>query len=224
MLIKFYLVGQLSPFGQRPAAGLTKRMLILDSETTGLGDNSRIRSLATTEATMSDTGDIAIGGPGSIRKLFFRQPGMEGGVIQTPAGLRNLAEGVNELEGGLSIDVARNPAAARAALGAEMEHYLSYDTLAIKNASFDLRQLIQTAQNTPGYETDKAFRETVLRFSERISSDPSFITDIDFSGRLYMSQKFDEYATSFMAAAATPVNSHGLLSGFGAFWYLDMRR
>ena len=109
-------------------------MLILDSETTGLGDNSRIRSLATTEATMSDAGDIAIGGPGSIRKLFFRQPGMEGGAIQTPAGLRNLAEGVNELEGGLSIDVARNPAAARAALGAEMEHYLSYDTLAIKNA------------------------------------------------------------------------------------------
>jgi hypothetical protein len=194
-------------------------MLILDSETTGLGDNSRIRSLATTEATMSDTGDVAIGGPSSIRKLFFRQPGMEGGVIQTPAGLRNLAEGVNELEGGLSIDVARNPAAARAALGAEMEHYLSYDTLAIKNASFDLRQLIQTAQNTPGYETDKAFRETVLKFSERISSDPSFITDVDFSGRLYMSQKFDEYATSFMAAAATPGSPEAVrlsqIAGYG---------
>ena len=28
--------------------------------------------VATTEATMSDTGDIAIGGPGSIRKLFLR--------------------------------------------------------------------------------------------------------------------------------------------------------
>ena len=179
-------------------------MLILDSETTGLGDNSRIRSLATTEATMSDAGDITMGGPGSIRKLFFRQPGMEGGTIQTPAGLRNLAEGVNELEGGLAIDVSRNPGAARAALGAEMEHYLSYDTLAIKNAGFDLRQLIQTAQNTPGYEKDKAFRETVERFSERISTDPSFISDIDFSGRLYMKQKFDNYATSFISAAATP--------------------
>jgi hypothetical protein len=25
-----------------------------------------------------------------------------------------------------------------------------------------------------------------------------------------------------VAAAATPVNSHGFLSGFGTFWYLDM--
>jgi len=204
ILTKFFLVGQLSPFGQRPAAGLTKRMLILDSETTGLGVNSRIRSLATTEATMSDTGDVAIGGPGSIRKLFFRQPGMEGGLIQTPTGLKSLSEGVNELEGGLSIDVSKNPAAARAALGAEMEHYLSYDTIAIKNSSFDLPQLIQTAQNTPGYDTDKVFKETVARFSERISTDPSFITDVDFSGRLYMKQKFDNYATNFISAAATP--------------------
>ena len=201
--------GQLSPYGKAPAVGSTKRILVLDTETTGVDTTSRVRSYAAREAVMDSTGDVTMRGSDTTRKLFFRQPGMEGGLIQTPTGLQSLSVGATEIEGGLDtmIDVAKNPKAAQAALQAEFEHMLTFDTIAAKNAKFDVRMLLKTAMEMPGYQDNEEFRDVVTRFADRAYNDASFVSDIDVSTRMHFQRKFDDYAKTFIGSATTDTTS-----------------
>lgn len=180
--------------GIRPAAGSVKRMLMIDSETTGLGALSRIRSLSSTGITVRDNGGINIGDTRS--RVFFRQPGMEGGLIRIPTTgeVVSLGQGLpgQEIPAGAAadvIDVVVNPEQARTRLAQELTDYLSYDAIAFKNARFDVEQLMTTARSMPGFETDQNLKQALTAFSERITNDPHFIVDVDFSGRVYMRKK-----------------------------------
>jgi hypothetical protein len=201
--------GQLSPYGKAPSVGSTKKILMLDTETTGVDTNARVRSYAAREAIMDSSGEVTMADSSTARKLFFRQPGMEGGLIQTPTGLKSLSVGATEIEGGLDlmIDVTKDPKAAQAALHAEFEHMMTFDTIAAKNAKFDMRMLVKTAMEMPGYGEDESFRNIVTEFTERVYNDPNFVTDIDVSTRLHFQRKFDEYATTFIGAATSDATS-----------------
>jgi len=155
---------------------------------------SRIRSLSSTGITVNDTGGISIGDTRS--RVFFRQPGMEGGLIRIPATgeVVSLGQGLPGQEiptGAVAdiIDVVTNPEQARATLTQELTDYLSYDAIAFKNARFDVEQLMTTTRAMPGFQTDQNLKQALEAFSTRIANDPHFIVDVDFSGRVYMRKK-----------------------------------
>lgn len=88
----------LSPLGRPPGAGQVKRMLLVDTETTGLGAMARIRSLSGLEITAEGEGGAVRMGS-TVSNVFFRQPGMEGGLIRMPDGtVSPLGLGVSEIE------------------------------------------------------------------------------------------------------------------------------
>ena len=201
--------GSLNPYGKPPTTG-TKKVLVLDTETTGVSSQSRVRSYAAREATLDSSGSMTMSDSSTTRKLFFRQPGMEGGLIQTPTGAKSLSVGANMMEmtsADTMIDVVADPTGARNAMVREMEHMLSFDRIAIKNAKFDVRMLIKTAEGLPGFAEDDALNDVVSRFTERAYNDPEFVTDIDFSLRQHMSKVFDDEANSFIAAARSDMSS-----------------
>lgn len=192
--------------GLRPAAGSIKRMLMIDTETTGLGAMSRVRSISSTGIMVSDTGGITIGDTRS--RIFYRQPGMEGGLIKIPTTgeVVSLGQGLpgQEIPAGAIadvIDVVTNPEQARQRLTQELTDYLSYDAIAFKNARFDVEQLMTTARAMPGFETDQNLKQAVTAFSERISADPHFIVDVDFSGRVYMQRRLSERIENYVGQA-----------------------
>jgi len=155
---------------------------------------SRIRSISSTGITVNDAGGIRIGDTSS--RVFFRQPGMEGGLIRIPTTgeVVSLGQGLpgQEIPTGAAadiIDIVTNPEQARTRLAQELTDYLSYDAIAFKNARFDVEQLMTTARSMPGFETDQNLKQALTAFSERIINDPHFIVDVDFSGRVYMRKK-----------------------------------
>lgn len=203
--------GTLSPYGRAPGAGeAPKRILVLDTETTGVSGQSRVRSYAAREATLQSDGSMTMMSDSTARRMFFRQPGMEGGLIQTPSGERSLSVGANMMEMRATdtmIDVVADPTAARNAMVQELEHMLSFDRIAIKNARFDVRMLIRTAEGMPGFEGDDQLQDVVRRFTERAYQDPEFVTDIDFSLRQHMSKVFDNEANRYITAARADMSS-----------------
>ena len=209
---KIGTAGALNPFGKK--SGTSTRMLILDTETTGVGDDRVARSIATIEATMDNRGDVVFGRRGTGRQLFLRQAGLEGGIIQTPGGPKTLAEGANILEGATgrlaSIDVARDPEAARKAMNELMQYFLQYDRIIAKNADFDIRTISQTARSIAGATDDSAFMETIQAFETRAYNDASYVSNIDVSLRAHMKAKFDDFADSFIARSAVAGSDEAL--------------
>jgi len=209
---KIGTAGALNPFGKK--SGTSTRMLILDTETTGVGDDRVARSIATIEATMDNRGDVVFGRRGTGRQLFLRQAGLEGGIIQTPGGPKTLAEGANILEGATgrlaSIDVARDPEAARKAMNDLMQYFLQYDRIIAKNADFDIRTISQTARSIAGATDDSAFMETIQAFETRAYNDASYVSNIDVSLRAHMKAKFDDFADSFITRSAVAGSDEAL--------------
>jgi hypothetical protein len=198
--------------GVRPAAGSVKRMLMIDTETTGLGAMSRIRSISSSGITVDDTGGITIGDTRS--RIFYRQPGMEGGLIRIPATgeVVSLGQGLPGQEtpaGAVAdvIDIVSNPDEARQRLAQELTDYLSYDAIAFKNARFDIDQLMTTARSMPGFETDQNLKQALAAFSDKIANDPNFVIDVDFSNRVYMERKLTQKIENYFGQAL--LNSGG---------------
>lgn len=196
--------GASNPFGKKNS-NRSLRMLILDTETSGVDEDRVARSIATIEATMDTTGSVSFGPRSSNRKLFLRQSGLEGGVIQTPSGMKTLAEGANILEGAQgvlsSIDVAKSPQEAQRAMNDLIQYFLSYDRIVAKNANFDISTIIQTARNIPGAENNQALLASIDAFEQRAYNDASFVSDIDVSLRNHLKAKFDDYAENFINQA-----------------------
>jgi hypothetical protein len=196
--------GALNPFGKRNK-NRNLNMLILDTETTGVDEGRVARSIATLEATMDRTGNVTFGPRSSNKKLFLRQPGLEGGVIQTPTGMRSLAEGANILEGAVgslaSIDVVNDSAGAQKAMNDMIQYFLQYDRIIAKNADFDVSTIIQTARNLPGAANNQALMASVDAFEKRAYSDASFVSNIDISLRAHLKAKFDDYADNYISQA-----------------------
>lgn len=196
--------GALNPFGKN-TTNRNLRMLILDTETTGVDEGRVARSIATLEASMDRTGNVVFGPRSTNRKLFLRQPGLEGGVIQTPTGMRSLAEGANILEGAVgslaSIDAINDSAGAQKAMNELLQYFLQYDRIVAKNANFDISTIIQTARNLPGASNNQALMASIEAFEQRAYSDASFVSDIDVSLRTHMKARFDQYADDFIRQA-----------------------
>lgn len=210
---QFSPTGGLTPYGIAPPPGGSKRILVLDTETSGVDTGARVRSYAAREASYTTdargNSQLIMQDKSTTRNLFFRQPGMEGGLIQTPTGLKPLSVGATEIEGGLStmIDVARDPTAARGALAAELEHMLTFDTIVAKNAKFDMKMLIKTAENMPGFADDDRLKTATEAFVARVRDDATFVSDIDVSSRAYFARKFDTYSQDYIGSALADASS-----------------
>lgn len=184
--------GSLNPFG-RMTASSSMNVLILDTETTGVGQDKVARSIAGIEGTLGSSG-IRIGQKPNVIKTFFRQPGLEAGVIQTSKGPTSLAVGANMLEGARNaIDVINNPQKAQEEMIAVLKKISSYDRLIGKNIAFDIEVLRNTAAGIPGAEKSEALQEALKIFDEKVNSG-DFAVDIDRAVRLHLGAKFDEYA------------------------------
>ena len=210
---------------------------MIDTETTGLGAMSRIRSISSTGITVNETGGITVGDTRS--RTFFRQPGMEGGLIRIPTTgeVVSLGQGLagQEVPSGVTpdlIDIVAHPEHARSRLTEELTEYMSYDAIAFKNAPFDIEQLMTTARSMPGYDTDQNLKTAVQNLSQRIAHDPNFIVDVDFSGRLYLERKAEQKVQTYVGQALLDPNSEqarfiqsggiSLFDNTGAALYSDL--
>jgi len=184
--------GSLNPFGSMTASSSMK-VLLLDTETTGVGQDKVARSIAGVEGTLSSSG-IRFGSKSTTIKTFFRQPGLEAGVVQTGKGKVSLAVGANMLEGARNIvDVVNNPQQAQEEMISVLKKISSYDRRIGKNTFFDIEVLLNTARSMPGAEKNEALQEALKSFEEKAYS-KNFVIDIDNAAKAHLRAKFDEYA------------------------------
>lgn len=97
----------------------------------------------------------------------------------------------------------QNPEMARSVMSQEIERLLSYDAIAFKNAKFDIDMYLKTARGMPGFQNDQRLKEAVTNLSNRILADPDFVVDVDFAGRAYLQQRFEQQYNTRVANAIT---------------------